>query len=278
MKVWNFHEGEWIEGNPPLLRPMSHSFWLGSMVFDGARAYEGIAPDLDLHCARVIESARNIGLAPFHSADELLELCREGLKHFDPEDELYIRPAYWAEEGFVDPDPETTRFCLTIHEAPMPEPKGSAITLSPFRRPTPETAPTHAKASCLYPHAGRALRDAKARGFGNAVMLDALGNVAELATANIWLSKDGVARTPVPNGTFLNGITRQRIIKLFQEADLPVEEVQLTYRDFLEADEIFSTGNYGKVMPVTRIEDRELQPGPLYKMARELYWDWSHSE
>lgn len=277
MKVWNFHEGAWIEGNPPILQPMAHGFWLGSMVFDGARAFEGVAPDLDLHCRRVLNSARNIGLAPEQTADELLALCHEGLKHFGEEDELYIRPAFWAEGGFVDPDPETTRFCLTLHEAPLPEPKGAAITLSPFRRPTLESAPTDAKASCLYPNAGKALREARSRGFDNAVMLDALGNVAELATANLWLGRDGVARTPRPNGTFLNGITRQRVIRLLDEAGVQVEEVQLTYRDFQEADEIFTTGNYGKVTPVTRIEDRGLKPGPLYEKARKLYWDWAHS-
>src|SRR3546814_6001125 len=71
-------------------------------------------------------------------------------------------------------------------------------------------APTDAKASCLYPNSARALNEASKRGFDNAVVLDALGNVAELATANLWIAKDGVAVTPAPNGTFLNGITKQR--------------------------------------------------------------------
>ena len=91
------------------------------------------------------------------------------------------------------------------------------------------------------------------------------------------MAKDGVVFTPLPNGTFLNGITRQRVISLLRGNGVSVLETTLRYRDFETADEIFSTGNYSKVMPVVRIDDRSLQPGPLYRRARELYWEFSHS-
>ena len=184
---------------------------------------------------------------------------------------------FWAEEGFVDVDPESTQFCVSVYDAPMPEPKGFSVTLSPFRRPSYEYAPTDAKAACHYPNSARAIREARNRGFDNAVMLDAVGKVSELATANIWYAKDGEAHTPVPNGTFLNGITRQRVIKLLRKAGVTVHERAIPWRDFVEADEVFSTGNYAKVMPMTRVESRDLQPGPICKKARELYWDYAHS-
>jgi branched-chain amino acid aminotransferase len=136
--------------------------------------------------------------------------------------------------------------------------------------------PVDAKAGCLYPNNGRALLEARARGFDNCVLCDILGNVAELATANIFMVKDGVVFTPVPNGTFLNGITRQRVIKLLRGAGLAVIEGTLTYRDLAAADEIFSTGNYSKLSPITRIDDRPLQPGPIYRKARALYWEFAH--
>src|SRR3979409_632813 len=98
------------------------------------------------------------------------------------------------------------------------------------------------------------------------------GNVAELATSNIFMAKDGLVLTPVPNGTFLAGITRQRVIGLLRGAGVPVLEKTLSYGDFEAADEIFSTGNYSKVVPVTRISDRQLAFGPFYTKARELYW------
>ena len=105
-----------------------------------------------------------------------------------------------------------------------------------------------------------------------------LGNVAELGTANVFLVKDGVVYTPAPNGTFLNGITRQRVIKLLSEAGVTVVEKTLSYADFQNADEIFSSGNFSKVSPITRIDERALPPGPLYRQARELYWAFAHDE
>jgi branched-chain amino acid aminotransferase len=279
-RTWTFYEGNWHEGNLPILGVRSHAAWLGSSVFDGARAFAGVAPDLDLHCARVNDSAAKLYLEPAVPQDMWLDLVAEGRKRFDPEAELYIRPMYWAEHGgagAVPPDPESTRWCLTLYEAPLPEPVGSAITLSPFRRPTIETMPVDAKAGCLYPNNARALFEARARGFDNCLLCDMLGNVAELATANIFMAKDGIVFTPAPNGTFLNGITRQRVIRLLRAAGVPVVEGALRYTDFENADEIFSAGNYAKVMPVVRINDRALQPGPFFRRARELYWEFAHS-
>jgi branched-chain amino acid aminotransferase len=137
--------------------------------------------------------------------------------------------------------------------------------------------PVDAKAGCLYPNNGRALFEAKSRGFDNCLLCDMLGNVAELGTANVFMAKNGVVHTPAPNGTFLNGITRQRVIKLFRQAGITVLEDTLRYRDFESADEIFSTGNYSKVMPIVRIGERSLQPGPFFRKARELYWEFAHS-
>ena len=137
--------------------------------------------------------------------------------------------------------------------------------------------PTNAKAGCLYPNNGRAVTEAKRRGFDNALVLDMLGNVAETATSNVFMVKDGVVMTPIPNGCFLSGITRARTIALLREAGHEVQERVLTITDFQGADEIFSTGNHSKVVPITRFESRDLQPGPIAAKARRLYWDWAHS-
>jgi branched-chain amino acid aminotransferase len=239
-----------------------------------------VTPDIELHCARVNESAKKLFLKPTVSPDTWLGLVKDGLKRFDAKAELYIRPMYWAEQGgpyAVPPDPDSTRWCLSLYEAPMPAPAGSAVTLSPFRRPTLECMPVDAKAGCLYPNNARALFEAKSRGFDNCIVCDMLGNVAELGTANIFCAKEGMVYTPAANGTFLNGITRQRVITLLRDAGVTVHETTLRYADFESADEIFSSGNYGKVMPVIRIGERSLQPGPLYRKARELYWQFAHS-
>ncbi|MBL8895862.1 MAG: branched-chain amino acid aminotransferase [Rhizobiales bacterium] len=271
-----FFNGAWHEGNPMIMGPMTHAPWLGSGVFDGARAFEGVAPDLDLHCQRIVRSAQSFGLKILKDAGEIEELIREGIAKFQKGTPLYLRPMFWAESGFVDVDPESTEFSVSVYDAPLPEPNGFSVTLSPFRRPSYEFAPTDAKAACHYPNSARVMREARTRGFDNAVMLDAVGSVSELATANIWYAKDGEAHTPIPNGTFLNGITRQRTIKLLRAAGITVHERAIPWRDFVEADEVFSTGNYAKVVPITRIEQRNLQPGPIFQKARELYWDYAH--
>jgi branched-chain amino acid aminotransferase len=108
-------------------------------------------------------------------------------------------------------------------------------------------------------------------------MLDMLGNVAEFGNSNVFMAKDGVVYTPAPNGTFLNGITRQRVIDLLRGDGANVVETTLRYSDFECADEIFSSGNFAKVAPIVRIDDRSLQPGPFYSRARKLYWDFSHA-
>lgn len=274
---WTWFEGQWHSGNPMIMGPMTHAPWLGSCIFDGARAFEGVTPDLDLHCRRAVRSAETLGLKPVKTAKQIEELIHDGIAKFPKGAALYLRPMFWAESGFVDVDPESTKFCVSVYDSPMPEPKGFSITVSPYRRPSFEYAPTDAKAACHYPNSARAIREAAGRGFDNAVMLDPLGAVSELATANLWMVKDGEAHTPVPNGTFLNGITRQRTVILLRQAGIAVHERSLPWRDFLDADEVFSTGNYGKVQPVTRIEDRHLQPGPIYKKARELYWEFAHA-
>ncbi|PSC02588.1 branched chain amino acid aminotransferase [Alsobacter soli] len=279
-KTWTWFDGSWHEGNPPILGPRSHAFWLGSSVFDGARAFEGVTPDLDLHLARVNRSAEALNLKATMSVGQMLELTQEGVAKFGPKPELYIRPMYWPEFGsgsMVAPDAESTRFALCIHEAPMPQGGGSAITASPFRRPTLETMPVNAKAGCLYPNNARALLEARKRGFDNCLLNDMLGNVAELATANVFMAKDGVIMTPMANGCFLAGVTRSRVLQLARKAGIPTVEGTLRYADFQAADEIFSVGNFGKVQPITRIDDRDLQPGPLYRKVRELYWEFAHA-
>ena len=279
-KTWTFFDSDWREGNIPIMGPRTHAAWLGSSVFDGARAFEGVTPDLELHCARVNQSATKLYLKPQVSTETWVGLVHDGLKRFDKHAELYIRPMYWSEKNgwlAVAPEPESTQWCLTLYEVPMPKPEGFAITLSPFRRPTMETMPVDAKAGCLYPNNARALFEARARGFDNCLLCDMLGNIAELATANIFMARDGAVFTATPNGTFLDGITRRRVIQLLRDAGVAVIETTLRYADFQHADEIFSTGNYSKVSYISRIDDRILEPGPFYRKARDLYWTFAHS-
>ncbi|MEM1344915.1 MAG: branched-chain amino acid aminotransferase [Pseudomonadota bacterium] len=280
--IMTWFDGKWHPGNYPILGAADHATWLGSLVFDGARAFEGVTPDLDLHCARTNESARRMGLSPTLSDGELTELALEGISLFEPRADLYIRPMIWA-QGYgalmVAPDPDTTALAVCIEARPMPElPEGHSITTTRFRRPTLDCATTDVKAGCLYPNNARMLVEARRKGFDNAIVLDALGNVAETATSNIFLVRGGEVFTPVPNGCFLNGITRQRIIALLRADGVVVHETTLSLDDFATAEEIFTTGNALKVVAITRFDERRLAHGPMAQRARSLYWEFAHEK
>ena len=274
-RTLTYAEGAWHEEPPRVLGPGHHAMWLASVVFDGARSFRGVAPDLDLHCARVINSARYIGLDPKLSGPDIEKLVWDGIRQFPDDAELYICPIFYAESGFVVPAPESTQFVLAIHDSPLPEPSGFSAGLSSFRRPSPDSAPTNAKASCLYPNVARAVREANDKGFDTAVVLDPLGHVAEFAYTNLFIAKDGVVHTPAINETFLNGITRQRVIGLLRGDGVEVVERAIDFPEVRDADEVFATGNYAKVHPCSRIEDRHLQAGPLFRRARELYFGFA---
>jgi branched-chain amino acid aminotransferase len=274
-KVVTYADGRWRNGNPAILSAKSHAMWLASVAFDGARAFAGTAPDLDRHCARVVRSAAILGLASPLTAREIEALAWEGIHRFPDRAELYICPMLYAESGFVVPDPQSTHFAMTIYESPLPGADGFSACLSSFRRPAKDMAPTEAKASCLYPNVARAGREATTRGFDAAIVLDPNGNVAEFGYMNLFFTQDGIVHTPAANGTFLNGITRQRVITLLREAGVEVIERAIDFGELGQASEVFATGNYGKVLPCTRIEDRALPVGPVYRRARELYFEFA---
>lgn len=280
--VWTYFDDHWRPANTLILGAADHAAWLGSMVFDGARRFEGVTPDLMRHCERIIDSARVLDLYSPVTAQQIFDLTHEGLANFAADAAVYIRPMIWAREpgtGFVCPEPNSTAFCLCLEETPMLAPEhGATLTTTRFRRPTLDSATVNAKASCLYPNNARMLREANDKGFSNALVADQLGNVAETATANIFMVKDSEIFTPVPNGTFLNGITRQRHIRLLREAGRTVHETTLSFDDFRTADEVFMTGNVFKITPVTAFDDVNYQAGPVTRAARELYWDWAKSE
>ncbi len=279
--IKTYFNGAWHDGDIPIMRAADHGSWLGTTVFDGARRFEGVTPDLDAHCARVNRSAEALMITPTVEAADMVEIVREGLAAYAPDAAVYIRPMYWALEGGdlgVAPKEGATGFAVCLEHIPMADPATSTtLTRTRFRRPVLEDAVVNAKAGCLYPNNARMLVEARKKGFGNALVADAMGNVAETATANVFMVRDGVVFTPIANGTFLAGITRGRHIANLRADGVEVVETVLGFRDFEEADEVFLSGNMTKVTPVTRFEDTHYQVGPMTRRVRELYWDWALS-
>ena len=277
--IHTYFEGTWHKGNPAIINAADHGAWLGSNVFDGARYFDGVAPDLSAHCERVNRSAEALMLTPTISAEDMVNIVWEGLKLFSAKSTVYIRPMYWAVDGdrtAIVPRPESTAFAICLEEIPLaPETASTRLTRTRFRRPVLEDAVVNAKAGCLYPNNARMLIEARSKGFDNALVADAMGNVAETATSNIFMVKDGEVFTPISNGTFLAGITRARHISNLSDAGHKVHQAVLNFKDFEDADEIFMSGNMNKVTPVTAFEERQYQVGPISKKTRRLYWDWA---
>lgn len=281
LNVRTFFEGAWHSQDKYVMRAADHGSWLGSSVFDGARYVDGVAPDLKAHCDRVNHSAEAMMITPTVSSEEMVDIIMDGIKKFNSNQAIYIRPMYWAIEGgdlAIVPKQGVTGFAICLEDIPMADPNLAAtLTTTSFRRPVLEDNVVNAKAGCLYPNNARMLAEARTKGFSNALVADIMGNVAETATANIFIVKDGEVFTPIPNGTFLAGITRNRHISNLKADGYKVHEKVISFKDVSEADEVFMSGNMMKVTPVKAFNDTNYQNGPITKRTRELYWDWAKS-
>lgn len=271
-------DGEWSEEERRLLSLKDNSFWMGNAVFDGARVVDGLAPDLDLHCARAIHSAERMLMKPKLSAAELTEICREGARKFPSGTPLYVRPMFFAREGFLVPEPASTECAICIFELPMPFANGMTAAISHYRRPASDMAPTDAKAACHYPNMQRAIVWAKEQGADTAIIRNPDGSIGEFASANIFIVNDGRVLTPEPNGSILAGITRDRVIGLLRGAGVEVLETVLTPTDIYRAEEVFCTGNHVKVAPVIRVDQRTYNIGEISERAKTLYWEFADTQ
>ena len=280
--IRTYFEGRWHEGDIAVMKAADHGIWQGSSVFDGARMFDGVVPDLAKHCARVNDSAAALMITPTVAADEMEAIIRDGLRAYGPGAAVYVRPMYWAIDGSdlgIAPKADSTGFAISLEEVAMPAATfQTTVTRTRFRRPVLEDNVCNAKAGCLYPNNARMLVEAKAKGFGNALVADAMGNLAESATANVFLVKDGALFTPIPNGTFLAGITRARHIANARAAGIEVHETVLTFEDAHRADEVFLSGNFAKVTSVRAFDGTEYRSRAMTERMRGMYMDWALSQ
>lgn len=280
--ICTFWQGRWHDGDLAVMNAADHGIWQGSSVFDGARQFDGRCPDLAAHCQRLNRSATTLMITPTVDPAEMETIIRQGLATFGTQKDVYVRPMYWALHGSdlgITPLPGATGFAISLEEVAMPDAGfATTVTRTRFRRPVLEDSVCNAKAGCLYPNNARMLVEAQQKGFGNALVADALGNLAESATANVFLVKDGAVFTPIANGTFLAGITRARHIANLRADGLEVIEKVLSFEDVHAADEVFLSGNFAKITAVKAFDDTQYTSRPMTARVRKLYWDWAASQ
>jgi hypothetical protein len=120
MDALYWYDGRWATENPKLLGPADHAFWMASMVFDGARAFDGLTPDLDLHCQRVVRSAEKMLMQPSLTWEEVQALCLEAVSRFPKGEALYIKPMFFVRMASYCRMPKKRNLCSMFLRNPCP--------------------------------------------------------------------------------------------------------------------------------------------------------------
>ena len=273
--IW--FNGEMIPWRDAKLHVLSHALHYASSVFEGERSYSGTIFKLTKHSERLAFSAKTLGFELPYSVAEIEAACIETCKANDIIDG-YIRPVAWRGSEMMGVSAQDTRINVAIaawdwpsYFSPEARMKGIRLKTSEWRRPSPKTAPVHAKAAGLYMICTLSKHAAEAEGFDDCLMLDWRGHVSEATGANIFLSfGDGKLHTPTPD-CFLNGITRQTVIELAKRRDIEVIERTIMPDELKDATEIFLTGTAAEVTPVGVIDDLSFTVGEISKWMMDDY-------
>lgn len=268
----------WRDAN---IHVLSHALHYASSVFEGQRAYNGEIFKLKEHCERLRKSANILGFDIPWSDEAIAAACKEVLEANNLTD-AYMRPVAWlgSERMGVSPTGAKPHVAIAAWEwgkyfSPEKAAKGIRLTIAPWRRPAPYTAPVHSKASGLYMIAMLSRKHAEDTGFDDALMFDWRGQVAEATGANVFFVRDGALHTPTPD-CFLNGITRQTIMDLARRRGVEVNE-RAIWPDELESfEQMFLTGSAAEVTPVGSAGPWSFEVGDLTMQLAKDYDDLVH--
>ncbi len=272
--IW--FDGALVPWREAKIHVLTHALHYGSSVFEGERAYEGHIFKSPEHTTRLFKSAGILGMEIPFSEAQINAAKEETLKANNFVD-AYIRPVAWrgSEQMGIGAQAAQTHVAIACWEWPSyfsPElrEKGVSLKTSSWRKPAPDSAPCHAKASGLYMINTLSKHEAEGAGYNDALMCDYRGFPVEATGANLFRVKDGVIRTPAPD-CFLNGITRQTVMGLAREFGYTVEEDHITMEDLKSADEIFITGTAAEVTAIGKIDETIFSVGPVTRTLREAY-------
>ncbi len=284
MSILPFDERDgfiWINGKiipwrEAKIHVLSHGLHYASSVFEGERMYNGKIFKSREHSERFHKSADILGMKIPLSVDELETIKYEVCKANDLT-EAYVRPVAWRGGEQMGVSAKLTKTHVAVaawhwgtYFSAEKRDKGITLKTSPWRRPDPKTAPVHSKAAGLYMINTMSKHAVEDEGFDDALMLDYRGYVAEASAANFFAVKNGTLITPEPD-CFLNGITRQTVLELAAQHDIPVEIRHITPEELGAFDEIFLTGTAAEVTAVGQINDHHYSVGPITKKLRGAF-------
>jgi len=263
-------DGKLVPWRESRMHVLSHALHYGSAVFEGERIYDGRVFRLSAHSARLIRSANLLDYDLPWSREQIDEATRAVVKANDLT-AGYIRPIAWRGSEVLG----VSAIGTTVHLAIAPwaqegrlsvqaRDAGINVTMAKYRRPSPETAPGHAKVAGLYVICGIEKDRALKAGFDDALMLDWQGRIAETTGANIFLVIDGRLVTPTPHN-FLDGITRRAVMGMARTRGWTVEERDVMPEELSNASEVFLCGSAAEIVPVGSIDQHHFQAGPVAK-------------
>jgi branched-chain amino acid aminotransferase len=254
---------------------LTHAMHYASCVFEGERAYGGVIFKSREHSERLHASANILGFKLPFSAEEIDRAKAELVKKQGFEN-CYIRALAWrgSEQMGVAAKRDDVHVAVAAWEWGdyfADKMKGVRLMIAPWRRPAPDTAPANSKAAGLYMICTLSRHAANDAGFDDAMMFDWRGQIAEGTGANIFFVRDGVLHTPTPD-CFLNGLTRQTIIKLAEKRGIEVRERAMWPNELVSFSECFLTGSAAEITPVREIAGQMFKPST---MTEQLMADFS---
>ena len=272
---WVWMDGEFVPHRDAKVHVLTHAMHYASAVFEGERAYGGVIFKSREHSERLHASANILGFKLPFSVEEIDRAKAELIKKQGFED-CYIRALAWR--GSEQMGVATKRDDVHVSVAAWEwgdyfkdKMKGVRLMIAPWRRPAPDTAPCNSKAAGLYMICTLSRHAAIDAGFDDAMMFDWRGQIAEGTGANIFFVRDGVLHTPTPD-CFLNGITRQTIIKLAEKRGIEVRERAMFPNELASFSECFLTGSAAEITPVREIAGLSFKPST---MTEQLMHDFS---
>ncbi len=273
-KIWM--DGRLIDWRDANVHVLTHALHYASSVFEGERCYNGKIFKSVQHSERLHASANMIDFEIPWSVDEIEKAKYDVLKANGWQD-AYVRAVAWrgaGEDMGVASARNPVRLAVAAWEwgnyygdAKF---KGAKLDISKWKRPSPETIPSHAKAAGLYMICTMSKHAAEAKGCSDAMMFDYRGYVAEATGANIFFVKEGEVHTPKPD-CFLNGLTRQTVIGMLKDQQIKVHERHIEPGELEGFEQCWLTGTAAEVTPVGQIGDYNFEVGTLTRKISEDY-------
>jgi len=271
-------DGRFVKWNQAKLHVLSHGLHYASCVFEGARIYNGKIFKLNEHTKRLFFSSKILGFKLPYKEKVINKACEEIVKKQKIKNG-YLRPFAWRGSEMMAISAQNTTIHVAIATWEMStyfdkrkKFNGIKLKTSKWIRPPSNTAPTQAKAAGLYMICTLSKHIAEKKGFDDSLMLDSNGYVAESTGANIFFVKNNKLYTPIAD-CFLNGITRQTVIKLAKKNNIKIIEKRILPRELLKADEIFLTGTAVEITPISQIDNKKFNVGEITKKLISLFSD-----